>query len=173
MAGVGKTTFVENIYQCPEIIQEFPRRAWADVLHPFVPDEFIRGIALQLQDRPVNRDMPTIIDTVRGLSTQSYSTVRTEELLGNITQKHLIVVDGLSSEGEWDMIKASLVNVTSGSRIIVTTREASVAGHCSLPQGNHIDLQGLKYLDAFKLFKTKVSASSSSVPCFELISMAQ
>jgi hypothetical protein len=169
MGGVGKTTLVESIYHCPKIIEKFPRRLWATLLQPFNPDEFKSGLALQLQYRKI----PNIIASVTRGSIQSYSIEETEQLLGNVTEKLLIVVDGISSEGEWHMVKTCLPeNMANGSRIIVTTREASVAADCSVPRGNHIDLQGLKYADAFKLFKTKVSSSSSCILYFELKSIA-
>lgn len=160
MAGVGKSALVDCIYHSPDIKRKFPRRAWADVLQPFDPEEFLMGLALQLKGPPSDKSDLNLYESV--LSRMESSTTKTTKSLHDPLQrgKHLIVVDGLSSETGWDHKGIADLREAAAEKswtIIVTTREASVGKQCSVPEGNNIVVECLEYADAFKLFKTKVS----------------
>ncbi|WVZ91897.1 hypothetical protein U9M48_038010 [Paspalum notatum var. saurae] len=68
----------------------------------------------------------------------------------------LIVLDDLSSTAEWEQIRHSFPKLDNTSRIIVTTREQSIAKHCSKNQDNIYKLQVLKDKGALALFTKKV-----------------
>ncbi|KAG2565686.1 hypothetical protein PVAP13_7NG131736 [Panicum virgatum] len=74
-------------------------------------------------------------------------------------QKCLIVLDDLSSNQEWDSIKDYLAKAR---RVILTTREKTVAKHCSGDDGNMHCLNGLEDDAAFELFKKKVFKDARS-----------
>jgi hypothetical protein len=161
MGGVGKTAVVESMYRSREIIKEFPVRVWANFPQPFNPEEFQRSVAMQIQECTEKKQpVDILVDTVLHSGSQRYSTKKIKELLGSVNgKKRLIVVDGLPSESAWRMVVASLrETLGEGSRVIVTTREASVANHCSVTPADVfvLELKGLKCSDAFELFKTLV-----------------
>ncbi|VAI26825.1 unnamed protein product [Triticum turgidum subsp. durum] len=68
-------------------------------------------------------------------------------------KKCLIVLDDISSTSEWELVKQCLDNA---GRIIVTTREKSIAKHCSRACKNMYCLDGLKDDAALDLFTKKV-----------------
>ncbi|XP_073361356.1 disease resistance protein Pik-2-like [Aegilops tauschii subsp. strangulata] len=76
-----------------------------------------------------------------------------EELNRLLNEKCLIVLDDLSTNKEWDLVKSCLKNA---GRVIVTTREKNIAEHCSGKDTNMYHLEGLKDAAALDLFKKKV-----------------
>ena len=70
--------------------------------------------------------------------------------------KCLIVLDDISSITEWDLVKSCLENA---GRVIVTTREKSIAKHCSKLDKNMCNISGLEENLALELFKKKVRTS--------------
>ncbi|KAJ1292148.1 hypothetical protein BS78_02G369800 [Paspalum vaginatum] len=75
------------------------------------------------------------------------------ELIPLLEKECLIVLDDLSSTEEWDLIRDRLAKA---KRIIVTTRENSVAKYCSGGNMNMHNLQILQHEEAFSLFVKKV-----------------
>jgi uncharacterized protein YbbC (DUF1343 family) len=71
-------------------------------------------------------------------------------------KKCLIVVDDVSSRAEWDHIIQHFPKLDSTCRIVVTTREESIAKYCSEKQENIYKLKVLEYRDALQLFTRKV-----------------
>ena len=68
-------------------------------------------------------------------------------------ERCLVVIDDISSTSEWELDKSYLDNA---GRIIVTTREKSIAKHCSRACKNMYCLDGLKDDAALDLFTKKV-----------------
>ncbi|RLN04111.1 disease resistance protein RPM1-like [Panicum miliaceum] len=71
-------------------------------------------------------------------------------------KKCLIVLDDLSSRAEWDHIIHSFPKLDRSCCILVTTREESIAKHCSKDEENIYKLKVLEYKDAQDLFARKV-----------------
>ncbi|KAG0542090.1 hypothetical protein BDA96_02G073300 [Sorghum bicolor] len=143
MGGLGKTTLVKEIYQSQELGGLFEKRACVTIMRPFVLQEVLKSIAMQLDADSSN-----------------------VEALGNIlaTKRFLIVLDDLSSVGEWDMIIKILPKIMeSASRIIITTRDENIARHCSRKQENIYKLEVLKDSDALDLFTRKVFKESENL----------
>ncbi|KAM3298533.1 hypothetical protein ACQJBY_040146 [Aegilops geniculata] len=130
MGGLGKTTLVRDIYQSQEISQMFEARACATVMRPFNCEELLRNLAMQFGN----------VTDLRGY------------LDG---KKYLIVLDDISSAAEFNAIIQHLPKM-AGSCIIVTTREESIAQHCSDVEGNVRKLSTLNYDDAHILLMRKV-----------------
>lgn len=70
--------------------------------------------------------------------------------------KFLIVIDGLQSTEEWDLIKSTLLSGNSESFIIVITNEESVARHCAVEDNFVFNVNGLKADAALYLFIKEV-----------------
>ncbi|KAF7105493.1 hypothetical protein CFC21_106300 [Triticum aestivum] len=148
MGGLGKTTLFRDIYQSQEISQMFEARACATVMRPFNCEELLRSLAMQFGN----------VTDLRGY------------LDG---KKYLIVLDDISSAAEFNAIIQHFPK-TAGSCIIVTTREESIAKHCSNVEGNARKLSTLNYDDAHillmrKVFKETVNLDDELVEQEELI----
>ena len=152
MGGIGKTTLVRTVYRSEQLGGW--NRAWATALRPFSPDALLRNLCLQLL-------IGIQEDSMAGGDTQKKKNVGTmgfQDMIIELSQllekqKCLIVLDDLSSNQEWDSIKDYLAKAR---RVILTTREKTVAKHCSGDDRNMHCLNGLEYDAAFELFKKKV-----------------
>ncbi|XP_062195141.1 probable disease resistance protein RF45 isoform X1 [Phragmites australis] len=165
MGGIGKTTLVKGVYQSPELAGLFRKHAWVTVKHPFSLEVFLRGLAERLQENAQSisageNKRPDITRMARGngknLATMKYEDLK-RELAGLLQEPEcLIVLDDVSSTLEWDSI---IKYMGQARRIIVTTRERSVAKHCSSKEGDDINIYQLHAMgekDALDLFKKKV-----------------
>jgi len=120
IAGVGKSALVRNLYydiMCDSSNKIFTMYSWVDVSHPFNLRNLAWSLLSELQsDSPQQNGISNPIQEFH-------------ELL----EKHrcLVVIDGLQSTDEWDLIRHYLVSIYSRSIIVVITTEASIAIHCA------------------------------------------
>ncbi|KAK8451601.1 hypothetical protein SEVIR_6G236000v4 [Setaria viridis] len=167
MGGIGKTMLVKEVYQSQELIDcMFDKRACVTVTRPFILEEFLKSLVMQLKtDSFVSKqgtessNKKDNIDFWRG-TRKAIESMRIEELKKELSRllegkRCLIVLDDLSSTVEWDLIIQSFPTLEDMSRIIVTTREENIAKHCSNNQEN-IMLKVLEDNDALDLFTKKV-----------------
>ncbi|RCV30408.1 hypothetical protein SETIT_6G092200v2 [Setaria italica] len=162
MGGIGKTTLVKGVYQSPELAGLFRKHAWVTVKHPFSLEVFLRGLAERLQENEQSvssgeKKRPDITRMAgrygKNVATMAYEDLK-RELAGLLQEPEcLIVLDDVSSTLEWDAIKRYMGQTR---RIIVTTRERSVAKHCSSLESDIYQLHAMGEEDDFKLFKKKV-----------------
>jgi hypothetical protein len=155
MGGLGKTTLARSVYQ-QELTEKFQRRAWLTISGSFNPDKFLGNLFRQLSN-----DHHRDTGKAGNDKLQSEAEDR-EQLLRKLTeilwkQKCLIVLDDLPSVLEWQLITQLLPPQRNGaSRIIVTTRQRSVARRCCLGENKIYDLELLNKLEAMDLFQKKV-----------------
>ena len=139
MGGLGKTTLVKEVYQSQKLSSIFEERACITVMRPFVLKEVLQSLAMQL-----------------GRGTLKATEIN-DELHKRVKGKRcLIVLDDLSSTAEWDLIIQSLPKLENASRIVVTTREETIAKHCSTNHECIYRLNILNHMDALDLFTKKV-----------------
>ncbi|VAI74611.1 unnamed protein product [Triticum turgidum subsp. durum] len=153
MGGMGKTTLVRSVYGSEELSGMFQKRAWVTILHPFNREQFFRSLAMQLHSDDTGKDVSLMGDgTEKRLQVMEIADLikETFRLLDRLT--YLIVLDDLSSNTEWDSIIPHFPKDEMTSRIIITTREASVASRCS----KKYKLRSLGDDAALDLFKKKV-----------------
>jgi len=166
MGGIGKTVLVKEVYQSQELIScMFDKRACVTITRPFILEEFLKSLVMQLNTKSFLSTQDTeaynkkeSIDFWRGTG-KTIESMRVEELINELTRllerkRCLIVLDDLSSTMEWDLIIRVLPTLEDMSRIIVTTREENIAKHCSKKQEN-IMLKVLEDNDALDLFTKK------------------
>ncbi|XP_073353308.1 disease resistance protein Pik-2 [Aegilops tauschii subsp. strangulata] len=166
MGGLGKTTLVRSVYQ-QELGERFQRRAWLTMSRfamsrSFNYEEFLRDLFHQLRsdhnEEKEFADVEKTRDETSGKESKPEANKEhTETKLTKIASEHkcLIVLDDLSSFVDWTLLKKLLLGNIS-NRIIVTTRELTVAKCCSV-EGNQIyNLELLNEEEALNLFKKKV-----------------
>ncbi|KAK3118109.1 hypothetical protein QOZ80_9BG0694390 [Eleusine coracana subsp. coracana] len=152
MCGLGKTALAQSICQQRDIISKFKMCAGITLSHPFMVDEVIRSLIYQL-----GNEEWTYKETLKKMEH--------EDLIKELNrllhkEKHLIVLDNVSSIDNWkDLIDLfPEEQCSTASRIIVTTREKSVAEHCS--RENMYKLEAMKDDEALELFMNKVNITS-------------
>jgi len=158
MGGVGKTTLVKDAYQSQNLSSMFERRAFVTVKHPFILEELLKSLVMQL-DAETSKKRSLV--HFGGSTRKSLATMGVEELIAELAtllerKRCLIVLDDLSSTVMWDLTIRSFPQLENTSRIIVTTREEKIAWHCSKKQENVYKLKVLQHKDALDLFTKKV-----------------
>ncbi|CAL4994135.1 unnamed protein product [Urochloa decumbens] len=145
IAGVGKSALVRNLYynmMRDRENQTFTKYSWVDVSHPFN----IRNFAWSLQSEFQSDSIQQIVisNPIQGC----------RQLLED--DVCLIVVDGLQSTEEWDLIRHSLVPKHSKSIIVVITTEESIAMHCATREEGMYNVKSLEGDEATDLFRKEV-----------------
>jgi len=155
--GVGKSALVRNLYY-DRILenQQFQEYGWVSLsqTQPFNLRDFswsllldFQSESLQAKETAPSRSMVGIKDAVQKCC----------ELLS--TRRCLVIIDGLQSTQEWDLVQSSLVsrNCRSKTVIIVITTEASVATYCADKEELVFNVKTLEAYAAFDLLKDEVS----------------
>ncbi|TVU04828.1 hypothetical protein EJB05_47963, partial [Eragrostis curvula] len=157
MGGLGKTTLVKDVYQSQALMNMFEKRAFVTVLRPFILKELLKSLIMQLTVESSERKEPTDLDhrtrsKVAAMEIDSLIVELSRLIKGKTC---LIVLDDLSSTTEWDHIKRVFDKLDGTCQILVTTREESIAKHCSGKQENICQLKVLEDKDALNLFTKK------------------
>jgi hypothetical protein len=127
---LGTTSIIRKAYNDPEICQNFTRRAWVKLTHPFNPHEFIRGLTAQFY---ANSCIELHEEALRGVLTRSDATQGDflSEFVRQVNDaRYLIVLENLSTMAEWDSIRTFLPDKKNGSWIIVSTQQFEIASLC-------------------------------------------
>lgn len=159
MGGLGKTTLVKDIYQSQELNGIFDNRACVTVMRPFNLEELLRSLFMQLdRESSEKKDVVGLMSSTKNtLLLMSLAELIKELAKLFQTKRCLIVLDDVSSTAEWDRIVPIFHEMRKTIRIIVTTREESIAKHCcSQKQENIYKLKDLEYKDAHDLFTKKL-----------------
>ncbi|VAH99284.1 unnamed protein product [Triticum turgidum subsp. durum] len=130
MGGLGKTTLARKAYECKEdIVNKFSCCAWVTVSQSFSKIEMLKDMIRQLLGA---ESMKKCLKDLEGKAVQvddlgMYLRQGLEE------KKYFIVLDDLWTIDAWKGITHIAVpsRNNKGSRIIVTTRDASLAEQCT------------------------------------------
>ncbi|XP_075634495.1 putative disease resistance RPP13-like protein 1 [Castanea sativa] len=148
MGGVGKTTLARQIYNNQKIIEHFSLKAWVCVSEEFDVPKITKKILESVS--PQKHD-----DT-------DFNKIQTElknYLMGN---KCLLILDDVWNENyeDWALLSIPFKYGASGSRIIVTTRNDSVASIMSPIQ--KLRLNKLSEEDCWLLFANRAFENEKS-----------
>ncbi|XP_075634494.1 putative disease resistance RPP13-like protein 1 [Castanea sativa] len=127
MGGVGKTTLARQIYNNQKIIEHFSLKAWVCVSEEFdvpkITKKILESVSPQKHD---NTDFNKIQTELK------------DYLMG---KKCLLILDDVWNENreDWALLSIPFKYGASGSRIIVTTRNESVASIMSPIQKLHLN----------------------------------
>lgn len=146
--GVGKSASVRNLYYrklCDDT-KPFEKYGWVDVSHPFDVRDFSQTLFQELSSDSLE------------------ATADAMEECGKIVKNHrcLIVIDGLHSKEEWNMIEDALLPGPEDkpkSIIIVITSEVSIALRCAGREEFVLNIKCLEDDAAFRLLKKEVRYS--------------
>ncbi|KAF8700229.1 hypothetical protein HU200_034609 [Digitaria exilis] len=151
ISGVGKSFLIQHF--CRKAQQDYQDQhckfVWLNVPHPFDLRVLSRSLLSELkllapQDHII---ISNIKDPVQGC----------REYLQNQGQKQIcyfIVIDGLQSTEEWDLIRPTFVctDQKKNIAIIIITNEEDVAIHCATEKRFVWNVKGLEVDNAIKLF---------------------
>ncbi|RCV18981.1 hypothetical protein SETIT_3G347000v2 [Setaria italica] len=136
LPGVGKSALVRTVFYRVVLRKTFDKYVWVNVSHPLSITDFCRRVLVHMHSESFKVEEP--IEECR-------------KLLHNF--HCLVVVDGLRSKEDWDLING--ISVHSSSCIVVITREESVANHCT-PSDAVCNIEGLEHDAALDLFQTEL-----------------
>ncbi|KAL6640875.1 hypothetical protein ACP70R_019056 [Stipagrostis hirtigluma subsp. patula] len=140
--GVGKTLLSSIVYKAIEDRDphEFPRRASVRAADKDI-DDVLRDILREIH--VVEDDIAAAAGCTGGLSGLLNSSLR--------GTRYLIMIDDMRKPEQWDKIKSSFPDGYA-SRVIVTTRNPSVANVCSTDNGYVYKMRPLNESDSECLF---------------------
>uniref|UniRef100_A0A6N2MLG3 NB-ARC domain-containing protein n=1 Tax=Salix viminalis TaxID=40686 RepID=A0A6N2MLG3_SALVM len=115
LGGIGKTTLAQLAFNDAEVTAHFEKKIWVCVSEPFDEVRIAKAILEKLEGSTPNLvELQSLLERV----SQSIKGMR-----------FLLVLDDVWTENHehWEQLKRSLTGCARGSRILVTTRKATVA----------------------------------------------
>ncbi|XP_050236754.1 putative disease resistance protein RGA3 [Mercurialis annua] len=138
IGGIGKTTLAKLVYNDPRISSHFEMKVWACISDDFDLQEVLKKI-----------NEATTSQNCSGWGIEQLQAFL-RETINN--KKYLLILDDVSNKNrrKWNELRALLMEGANGSRILVTTRENSVASvMASVPPYNLNDLSHKSCLSLF------------------------
>ncbi|KAL7225413.1 hypothetical protein ACSBR1_020731 [Camellia fascicularis] len=139
LGGLGKTTLVKLVYNDERVVKNFDLRMWVCVSEDFNLKQIIEKV-------------------VRSATGESCGHLDMDQMQARLrdvldAQKYLLVLDDVWNDdcNKWMELRDLLINGTSGSKIVVTTRSKTVATITGTVNSTY-NLRGLSDDDCFSLF---------------------
>ncbi|KAK1291736.1 Disease resistance protein RPM1 [Acorus calamus] len=156
MGGMGKTTLVKKVYNDDRVKSSFDCFAFIVVSKPYLIIEIIRNLIKKMYKQgkdqlPPGLDEMNVYDLGQSLKDHLQD------------KRYVVVLDDVWYSELWDEIQFAFP-VNSYGRIIITTREVSVAQSCTLTSGHRYELQPLKDDEAWDLFRRMTFPSDRCCP---------
>ncbi|XP_024027132.1 disease resistance protein RPM1 [Morus notabilis] len=117
--GIGKTTLARKVYNDEVVKAHFDCRAWITVSQSYDMQKLLRILARQICTAGERIEEDCSEEELIGLLRQHLQ-----------TKRYMIVFDDVWQKEFWKDIKHALPNKDKGSRIIITTRNFTVASFC-------------------------------------------
>ncbi|PHT69096.1 hypothetical protein T459_28583 [Capsicum annuum] len=139
MGGLGKTTLAKAVYNDEKVKGHFGLKGWICVSEPYDAFRISKGLLQEIGSLDSKDD-----------NNLNQMQVKLKERLNG--KRFLIVLDDVWNDNynEWDELRNIFVQGGIGSKIIVTTRKASVA---LIMRGEQISIGTLSIDDSWSLFK--------------------
>lgn len=154
MGGIGKTTLAQLVYNNKLVTECFDVKAWI-----FISQEF-----------DVRRIMREILEAITSLTvdTNNLDQLQLQVTKNLVGRKFLIVLDDVWNENylDWDALRICFKSGADGSRLLVTTRNESVASILRTVTSYH--LKKLTDGDCWLLFAKHAFGNKKSIACPEL-----
>ncbi|KAH0989173.1 hypothetical protein GBA52_000656 [Prunus armeniaca] len=140
MGGLGKTAFAQSVYNDQNVTTHFHKRIWVCVSDPFEEIKIAQAIIEVLKKDDTRKNSNEF---------QTLSECISENIDGI---KFLLVLDDVWNPTMWDPLKAALQKGDANSRILVTTRNNTVAILMGATNDHMINLNKLSDQDCLELF---------------------
>ncbi|CAI9095214.1 OLC1v1031101C1 [Oldenlandia corymbosa var. corymbosa] len=140
MPGIGKTTFVKNVFCTPNVFYHFTIRACCYVSQKYKK----RDLLLEILSHII-----TVTDNTHAMSDSDLQELLYKQLKG---KRYLIIMDDVWSTKAWHDLQLSFPNDSNGSRILMTSRLQDVVSKISDPY----PLRLLSVDESWELLKIKV-----------------
>ncbi|XP_057770222.1 putative late blight resistance protein homolog R1B-16 [Salvia miltiorrhiza] len=156
MGGIGKTTLARYAYHDPLSVHRFDLCVWLTISQRFQLKEILVSALCSLNN----------------VDEEAYE-YKHEELLKETLYKclkgrrYLVVMDDMWDMNVWDDLRLIFPDDRNGSRIIVTTRELSVAYHIDSLHPHHMQLMAVD--QSWRLLKERVFGNGDCPLEFEEI----
>lgn len=147
MAGIGKTTLAQLVYNDERVKKHFDARAWVTVSDDFDVFEVTKTLFGKVYIQMDSFDSEDICDDTKDLYQLQ---VKLKKALAN--KKFLFVLDDVWNENydNWDCLKSPFDSGACGSKIVTTTRsEIAASKMCNVPSYH---LQTISSEDCWLLF---------------------
>ncbi|KAK2387849.1 putative disease resistance RPP13 protein [Trifolium repens] len=137
LGGMGKTTLAQLVYNDERMDKQFELKAWVHVLDSFDVAGLTKTILRSFHSYADSEDLDPLLRKL-------------QQTLTN--KKYLLVLDDVwnGNEGCWEQLLLPLNNGSSGSKIIVTTRDKHVA--LVMKSDHQLHLKQLEKKDCWNLF---------------------
>ncbi|XP_042518487.1 probable disease resistance RPP8-like protein 4 [Macadamia integrifolia] len=146
MGGLGKTTLAKKVYNSNEVSRHFECRAWIYMSQEYNIKELLESLLNQVAELNKRHQRE-----VTQMSEQNLQRL----LFGYLKERrYLVVVDDIWSKDAWDSLKVVFPEATTGSRVMLTTRNKEVALHADMENIPH-ELRFLSKDECWTLFCKK------------------
>lgn len=125
---------------------EFTAFSWVNVPHPFSLMTFSRRLLVDFRSDDLQAMEAAALGIMQGQDL--YEECR--KLLRR--EKYFVVIDGLQSTDEWDMIKQAFFPRRVDGCVVVITNEAKVARHCQVDEERRVNIKAFQADEAHNLF---------------------
>jgi hypothetical protein len=164
IAGIGKSAVVRSLYchlmlgvnhnfkdgesyRGSQYRPEFTMCSWVDVTRPFNLTDLSCHLLLDFHSDDTQAKEKAAVGIMEGQDpVQECRRIMCE-------YRSLVVIDGLQSREDWDLIKAAFLPDSTNACIIVITNEESIATHCVDNEDQVVNVKGLEADAALTLFK--------------------
>uniref|UniRef100_A0ACD6A5F3 Uncharacterized protein n=1 Tax=Avena sativa TaxID=4498 RepID=A0ACD6A5F3_AVESA len=119
-----------EVYNDPEICNEFRIRAWVKLMHPFNTHQFLNSLLTQFH-ASCHRLAENINAGKVEFQTVDDHLVKADILKRLNEHRYLVVLEDVFSVLEWDVIRMYLPDSNNGSRIVVSTQQLGLAISCT------------------------------------------
>ncbi|VAH99112.1 unnamed protein product [Triticum turgidum subsp. durum] len=153
MGGLGKTALSANVYKKER--EKFQCHAWVSISQTYSIEHVLRNII-----KEVCKDNVSVLSSMVAMDI-----VCLEETLKKFLeqQKYLIILDDVWTPEAFDDLYRVLTHDDKGSRLIITTREGTVAAHAS--RGHTIKMEALPEDKSWDLFCKKAFPKDTNHEC--------
>ncbi|KAI5679178.1 hypothetical protein M9H77_10128 [Catharanthus roseus] len=145
MAGIGKTTIANKLFNDLSINYRFHIRAWTTISQAYGMRKSLHSILSSI----LNEN-----DPVFDMGAQDIGEKLRKCLKGN---RYLIVIDDIWDKQTWNELKVFFPDDGNGSRILTTSRIVDVVANASTDKDTHF-LRVLTSTESYALLKQKVFA---------------
>ncbi|PIA64125.1 hypothetical protein AQUCO_00201426v1 [Aquilegia coerulea] len=148
MAGIGKTTFAQVVYNDERVCKHFESRMWVSVNNDFDVKKITKSIIVSASNKVIDlMDLDPLQVTLRHYLTN---------------KRFFLVLDDVWSENynDWDILQAPLRVGAPGSKILITSRSQTVS---KIMMASHVlSLQRLSDDDCWLLFQKRALGNMNS-----------